>query len=259
MNEKNPKNTIVGIVIRSLVALAALFVVEKVLVSLPMVRELRTPIYALFMPDVVSSMVRLVMSFVVLMFADKIGPQLRLARPQSPALAKIVVSSAHFVAALLAYQGLFYPARATMKDDFYIYQLVFLAIAAIPLVRLGFILMGGVDTIVDVIDRDSSDRSVICKACGAKNLAQTKFCIQCGKALAENKPQDSKCPACGAKNLPEAAFCANCGAKLVAAETPAQTRCEKCGTSNLATAAFCVECGDSLKKADGSLQGAKNG
>ena len=52
----------------------------------------------------------------------------------------------------------------------------------------------------------------ICPKCGSENVADAKFCSQCGTAL--QKPKIKQCKKCGAENLPDAKFCKDCGAQL---------------------------------------------
>src|SRR5215831_19574787 len=47
-----------------------------------------------------------------------------------------------------------------------------------------------------------------CSRCHAENLADMKFCGECGV------PLQSACPSCGAANPPENRFCGRCGAAL---------------------------------------------
>ncbi len=58
---------------------------------------------------------------------------------------------------------------------------------------------------------------MICPVCSAENDAGSKFCNECGSALA------SGCPSCGAQNKPGARFCNECGSALssVGTTTPA--------------------------------------
>jgi len=49
---------------------------------------------------------------------------------------------------------------------------------------------------------------VICANCGTQNEPGTRFCDECGAALA------APCPNCGTSNRPTAKFCASCGAGL---------------------------------------------
>ncbi len=46
---------------------------------------------------------------------------------------------------------------------------------------------------------------IICASCNVTNLADAKFCQQCGKSLSTN------CSGCGASLLADAKFCAQCG------------------------------------------------
>jgi class 3 adenylate cyclase/tetratricopeptide (TPR) repeat protein len=50
---------------------------------------------------------------------------------------------------------------------------------------------------------------VICPVCSSENESGSKFCNECGSALA------SGCPNCGAQNKPGAKFCNECGTNLV--------------------------------------------
>jgi class 3 adenylate cyclase/tetratricopeptide (TPR) repeat protein len=61
---------------------------------------------------------------------------------------------------------------------------------------------------------------VICAACGTHNEPGTRFCDECGAALA------AACPNCGSSNRPNAKFCATCGTALNAQPAPAAQRAE---------------------------------
>lgn len=56
-----------------------------------------------------------------------------------------------------------------------------------------------------------------CSRCGTNNRDGSKFCNNCGAALAS--PSGVTCPMCGIANQVESAFCANCGARLVPLST----------------------------------------
>ena len=51
-----------------------------------------------------------------------------------------------------------------------------------------------------------------CQNCGHENLAEAKFCGECGTKL------ERLCPSCGAANLPTNKFCFQCGQSMVEAE-----------------------------------------
>ena len=52
--------------------------------------------------------------------------------------------------------------------------------------------------------------TVVCASCGKSIPAGSKFCPECGKAVAQTK----FCPECGAKVSAGAKFCPECGNKL---------------------------------------------
>ncbi len=59
----------------------------------------------------------------------------------------------------------------------------------------------------------------VCGACGSQIPAGSKFCLNCGNAVAAAAPpheerQAQFCPNCGDKTLPNARFCPKCGIKL---------------------------------------------
>src|SRR3954449_3293389 len=53
-----------------------------------------------------------------------------------------------------------------------------------------------------------------CRACGAENSSERKFCLECGSALT------GACPSCGSANEPNAKFCGQCGTRLEPAAAP---------------------------------------
>nr|MBA2264574.1 zinc-ribbon domain-containing protein [Chloroflexota bacterium] len=46
---------------------------------------------------------------------------------------------------------------------------------------------------------------MLCASCGTENRTGSRFCDNCGAALA------SACPSCGEPNRSDARFCASCG------------------------------------------------
>ena len=60
----------------------------------------------------------------------------------------------------------------------------------------------------------------ICKHCGTANSAQARFCLKCGKPMADlvevRLPVSKiKCPNCGTSNRSDAKFCHSCGQTLI--------------------------------------------
>ncbi len=77
-----------------------------------------------------------------------------------------------------------------------------------------------------------SGNSTACPACGHKNPAGAKFCLECGEKIL----QEVRCPSCGAVIPKESKFCLECGARMV-------TSCANCGKPLVPGAKFCLECG----------------
>jgi class 3 adenylate cyclase/tetratricopeptide (TPR) repeat protein len=59
---------------------------------------------------------------------------------------------------------------------------------------------------------------VTCPSCGSENVANAKFCVECGAPLA------LACPSCGTPHAAGQRFCAECGTPLTAAASPAPTQ-----------------------------------
>jgi class 3 adenylate cyclase/tetratricopeptide (TPR) repeat protein len=59
-----------------------------------------------------------------------------------------------------------------------------------------------------------------CRACGAVNLAGSRFCGSCGASLTPG----ISCPACGSENPAGQPFCNSCGARIDATAAAAETR-----------------------------------
>ena len=67
-------------------------------------------------------------------------------------------------------------------------------------------------------NNDSSDESIFCHECGAKNSPDDRFCHVCGKPLGSggnpHEPEKVFCHSCGTANDPGDMFCINCGTPL---------------------------------------------
>ena len=75
-----------------------------------------------------------------------------------------------------------------------------------------------------------------CPKCKAKVPEGSKFCTQCGAALAS-----LVCPSCGVAVSAGSKFCNNCGKML------GTTKCAGCGNDNASTSKFCTKCGHNLQ------------
>jgi len=83
---------------------------------------------------------------------------------------------------------------------------------------------------------------IICPNCHQQVPSTSKFCPNCGAAMAVAPTAMIICPKCNAQVPPTSKFCPECGWKIV------QTaKCPKCGEEVSAGAKFCPNCGEKLK------------
>lgn len=78
----------------------------------------------------------------------------------------------------------------------------------------------------------------ICPNC-SKSVVVSKFCPECGGAMA---PAKVPCPKCQAPQLATAKFCSECGGSMA---VPAGKTCPKCSKANQ-SGKFCADCGGPL-------------
>jgi membrane protease subunit (stomatin/prohibitin family) len=75
--------------------------------------------------------------------------------------------------------------------------------------------------------------------CGHENLADAKFCINCGSKITEEK---IVCDNCKAENTKNSNYCSSCGSNL------GEKTCPDCNTLNPYNAKFCTDCGSNLAR-----------
>lgn len=93
--------------------------------------------------------------------------------------------------------------------------------------------MGGLQSPAPAAEASGTKK---CPECGTENVADAKFCLNCGHKYA---PAANQCPECGKELVPGARFCPYCGHKLEAV-------CPNCGKKLVPGAKFCLECGTKL-------------
>lgn len=84
---------------------------------------------------------------------------------------------------------------------------------------------------------NSFEESIICPSCNTKLKKDSKFCIECGTKISQNKI----CPGCNSQVSPTSKFCPECGHNFMQ-----NTNCPNCGSKIENGMKFCVECGNKL-------------
>jgi len=96
--------------------------------------------------------------------------------------------------------------------------------------------VGGV--MKDSVGTAFSPQALKCSGCGANLPANAKFCLSCGKTVAQQTQDILTCLSCG-KPTHAGKFCIECGAPLA-------TKCPGCGADVPAGGKFCLNCGQKL-------------
>ena len=188
MNQDRVPKVLYASLIRLAVALVMLFIIEGVIVSLPMIKGLTIPGFPLSGSEVVATVARVIMIAVLLGFAQRFGLDLRWGLPQVPASETMVTSIAYALAAFMAYKAFYSAAFLLLKDVMWAYQLLFLLLVAIPVGKLGLALYNSVDQIVELARRGRGGTEVVtCARCGANNVVGARFCERCGGPLPEER------------------------------------------------------------------------
>jgi len=107
-----------------------------------------------------------------------------------------------------------------MRGFSWVYSLVFLLIAIVPLYSLVMTLYRSSGRITDLLSEkvgEATGELVKCSKCGETVSSAAKFCPKCGTEL--DQPETTEvvvvnCDKCGAENKPADTFCSNCGASL---------------------------------------------
>ncbi len=174
--------------IRTVLVLIGLWLVRLILNWLPFVKEMRIPGLNIAMPILITSVIYLVVAFVLLGYAQT----LRVLWPQSfPNTADL-----GFVLATLVYLGIlaaiYYAFKpvilvlATEPDVFTVFQAILFVIAVILIIPAFIALYRGIPGWIIAVRQSSSfsaSNQVACLACGRLNQAGALHCSNCGTKL----------------------------------------------------------------------------
>ena len=95
-----------------------------------------------------------------------------------------------------------------------------------------------------------------CPHCKAMNIADSKFCANCGQSMSAPQPAKSespkmaRCPHCNLFIAADRQFCSNCGKTVnvaVKTSTESKIQCPHCHTYNEPGSVYCSSCGQNMK------------
>lgn len=243
-------------VIKGAVALVILAIARVILSGLPMLEELWVKSISMSGVDIAGMVISLAMAGVVFNLGVGLSRGIKQAWPHLYRLGEAVTAAAGLGALVIAYNALLLLARTLMSQDVWIYRVVFLGAACIPLYQLGRAVYLSIDDIVAFFaDRSEAvlrDRSPRCPRCGRISAPGARFCAACGNALPAEVASPAAvavCPQCGAEVAGKAAFCPQCGSPIPAAAGE-EAVCPTCGAKTKSGARFCSACGAKLVKGD---------
>lgn len=205
--------------IRLIIALIILGVIAYVIGVLPMLSELRVPHTPISAANIINAVIYVVMIVIILNFGREITPTVREYLPKFPEAATALMLILVLVVISIAYSA-FKWVSYFFRDFSWIYALLFLLIAIIPLYRLGMLLYTNIDKLTDLLTgkiAEVSGELRRCPNCEEMNPSDSKFCKKCGAALTpttEAKPKTKTCPNCNATLPDDAKFCSECGTRL---------------------------------------------
>lgn len=207
-------------IIRLAAGLIILLIVNWILVSLPMIKQLVIPGLPISGSGIVSLIIGIIMIYLFLGFRREFVPKVQATWPTYPEIEPIAHSAVNLVIIVVAYvmfDGFILPLMAGFR---WLYSVIFLLIAIQPLYNLVMRLYRSSGIITDLITgkvAGVSGESVKCHECGEKNPSTTKFCSQCGAGLAlpATEVLAIKCSNCGTEYEPSDRFCSNCGKPVI--------------------------------------------
>lgn len=253
---KNSKDVYLPI-FKTGITLILIWVIGIVLKRLPMLRDLSISKPTLSASRIVGMVVTLIVIVILANFAQEFGQILKRRVVHFPESGVIVASLIYIIAVLIGYNGFLPIGEILFEEKFWIYQIGFLALVLVPTVIGGITLYQNADKLIDIFTEGAAlikdqEGKVVCPNCGAKNMPDALYCIECGEELIfpEEEEESVVCPECGAENSADAKFCSQCGAELETSEEgkePEETKtCPECGAENEQDATFCTECGTRL-------------
>lgn len=230
----SPKaNLLLTPLLKLIVAVVGLLILQFLVSSLPMVREIPVPAS---LPLPVIAIAKIVIATVILAllvnFAFEIGDNLEVTFPAFPQGGVMVRWFVLLVAVLIAYWAYHILAETFLGSYSWAYSLMFLGLALVPLISLVVLNYQHIDTLIDLAmgrmqtfraERLSTSRireQLLCAGCDATLQTGAKFCRKCGTPVATPATATKvawQCANCGSSLSAGVKFCSDCGAPATSA------------------------------------------
>lgn len=219
-------------VLKLVIAAVGLLILQVLVSALPMVREIPVPSG---LPLPVLEIVKVVIASVILVllvnFAFEIEDNLEITFPAFPQGGIIVRWSVLLVAVLLAYGTYRILAETFLGAYVWLYPLVFLGLALVPLVSMVLLSYQHIDKLIGVAltgiqtvstggETGRVKGQVRCASCGVVLHPGVKFCRVCGTPASVQETHlkaSPQCASCGASLNAGTKFCGDCGAPVAPA------------------------------------------
>ncbi|MDH7578619.1 MAG: zinc ribbon domain-containing protein [Bacillota bacterium] len=240
-------------VVSFLITLIILGIIDAVVIRLP---AMEIEVYeTIKIADIASAVISVIIIAIIIIFGQDIAFRTARIIPKFPEATPIINNLAILVAIVIAYRAfdaLILPFLAQI-EILWLYPIVFLCIAILPVYRITAELFTSSGKITDLImgEKKTTDtgKTVVCPKCG-NQVPQSKFCSRCGQELSQpvSTPAGNNCSQCGTVLKPGTKFCMNCGAEVKAEGQPQEkavslAKCSRCNAVLAAEDEFCPNCG----------------
>ena len=201
-------------IIKTAISVILLLIVWAIIVSLPMLGAIRTPL-PFSLDELVGTVLLTVLVLVIINFSRILDGYLENIAPKFPQCGTIAKKVFLLISILIlyhAYQPIIVPYLVYFGDLQWIYHVLFLVVFLIVLGTTTLLLYNNNENLAYLISGAKADgliarAKIVCEACGNANDSCALYCSSCGSAL----PQPFKCNNCGKVLRSGDSFCMNCG------------------------------------------------
>jgi len=205
-------------IIKLAIGLVALLIIRYIVSVIPMIKDAEITQIPVTSLQIIHAVIDTIILIVLLNFGREFKKGAQLALPnfrEAGVAANLVVILIVICLAYTVYDDI---VDAFTRGNYnWIYPVVLLCIALVPLYLLGVTLYKNIDKftgrIVGKFGADAKEGDA-CPHCKAPISPDTKFCANCGQEVAKAEAEPSACSNCGATIEGDAKFCRECGTPL---------------------------------------------